>query len=374
MTSLDDLRAAFTLLEDAAPTELSPRPERRPPTRRPGRDLAALAAALVSVAAVVGIAVVVGHQVRPAAPAGPRPSASTSGHATVLVSGAYGETFSLEVVDPSHLCPAPPVQAGYDTGLLRPGSSSSPTTYYQPCARVKIGLVGGTTPLVGRRSVRVSINGRPGLFGAAETIDRHIGAPTLTSVIWQLTSTRWAVLQDGASANPTEHSEVALAELVDGALGALGPQLPADASTPRPFPFRLGFIPHPVGAEWGTTGAQLVAPVYDGVDIGVSTVDVVDYRSADHATTLVTTLWGPDARSGPPPAPPAGSTHVAGRGYLAYVGRNTVDLAIGPYRLRITYSGPAATHDDLVRMASSIELPTAISDHATWFTADDLAP
>ena len=305
-------------------------------------------------------------------------SGSTSSAAPVFgsvqISGA-GYSGVLEIPDVNRLCPNPPAAASYDTGLTVPASSVSTAGYVQPCVRLKVGAAGDTRPDAGANPVTVSINGHLGLFGTAPPIDAHDQAASVASVIWQVVPTRWVVLQGGSLTNQTRPAELALAELIDGIGASSILSRPLDSPSEKPrFPYALTFIPQPVRAEWGTTGADITGPAFDGIDIGVGSVNVADYRSEDHRTMLTTQLWGPGGLPGVPPQSAATSTPVVVRGSVAHVGVSTIDLVTGAYHLRLRYTGPRTTRNDLLRIARGIRLPAHIENQATWFRAADLAP
>ncbi|HZE48470.1 MAG TPA: hypothetical protein VE074_02850 [Jatrophihabitantaceae bacterium] len=140
--------------------------------------------------------------------------------------------------------------------------------------------------------------------------------------------------------------------------------------------YSFGFLPSIVCSEWGINPTTM-SPVYDkagDVGGGVGPILRANYRSLDHRTTLTTEIYGPNALPGHAPAPPAGSSPVSVEGHPAYVGSSTIDVTVGPYTFQIVYSGPAATHDDLLHIAQALHFPDNISNRTTWFDEEALMP
>src|SRR5882757_927054 len=218
---------------------------------------------------------------------------------------------------------------------IRTGDGVVPT-----CAKVTVFDQGTFDPSRIGDAIPVTVAGKPGLFGNASISMCDAPAP---SIAWQIEPGRWAVLQAALPVARTKDVELQIANAATAAALSAAKNRPAGSQTAHKMAYSFGFLPSIVCSEWGINPTTM-SPVYDkagDVGGGVGPILRANYRSLDHRTTLTTKIYGPDALSGQPPTPPAGSSPVSVEGHPAYVGSSTIDVTVGPYTFQIVYSGLA---------------------------------
>ena len=357
----NDIRDALFAKAGEAATGLS-EPARRPvsarhPLRRNLPVVGAIAAAAAVAAAVpLVVAQSGGGKSDPASSARPTPVRPAPSRNISLLQIRIGRGDSSTLGDFGSACP------------VKPGAPV-PT-----CAKVTVFDEGAFGPSRLADATPIAVAGKPGLFGNAQISICGVPAP---SIAWQIEPGRWAVLQAALPSAQTKDMALQIAKAADAAvLSAANHQMaPPGSQTAHKMAYSFGFLPRVVCSEWGVNPTTMVR-VYDkAADIGVgSTLLRANYRSPDHRTTLTTEIYGPDALPGQPPTPPAGTSPVSADGHPAYVGSSTIDVTVGPYTFHIVYSGPAATHADLLHVAQSLYFPDNISNRATWFDEEALMP
>ncbi|MGX7681691.1 hypothetical protein ACSMXN_22630 [Jatrophihabitans sp. DSM 45814] len=394
MRTVNTIRAAFSKLEQAAPTGL---PESflehtvHAPTRASWlvrwRMPLAIAAAICAVLVASSFALGFGRS--NSAPANPHPSPPSLGAhkcavsgGTVIVTGTGCPSITLGRV-PQPTAPTTPSYISW-SGHTPDGWASSgsvecgSTSPFGPV--VKSNYVGNIddcgSALRYRPNTldvskvmsgsRVMVNGHNGYSLRLAYLPDAIDAPTpVPTVAWEYGSGYWAVVQTDKKMTPAATLALAranAAQIEDPGNNPVSTKV-APAS---PVPVNFGYRPK-VLTELAS-GQLLPKP------IGTPILFVTNYSSTDKKTTLKTDLYGPNAETGPPPAVPTAHTDITIQGHVIQVGDHTIDAVIGKYAIHISYSGPDALPSDTLKIAKAMTLPTNMDDPKTWFDGGSMLP
>jgi hypothetical protein len=402
MRSEDTLRAAFALLDEHAPSELTRTLDTEPTRRRnqPGRPtrwLAPAAAALAVVSVAVALTLVV-HARQPhhaAAPVGPSPSRPAI--VTRTVTPPPPPSTATFVIWLGH---APDGWANYglvECGTTRPYGTPVPAPKDSPdCGSAFRYRPGEFNLAKVQHGTPVTVDGHTGYQLQIAYLGDPINEPEpIQTTAWEYRPGYWAVVQTGGPTASTEAANVALARANAAQIESTSNEpTPANRTPSTPVPVVFTYRPNvltglrtqPVGESMPDTTLRRSCVPREPKSASISpcgaslptppsgSLYVVDYYSTDGKTKLTTTLYGPGARGGTPPNPSAASTTVTADGHTLHVGATTIDVTTGSYEIHVDYTGPGASPSDTLRIAKAMNFPQNINDLTTWFDGSNMIP
>ncbi|HEY3718237.1 MAG TPA: hypothetical protein VGL39_27235 [Jatrophihabitantaceae bacterium] len=252
MRTEQDLRAAFTVLEDNAPLELSelveiadePRPRRR---LRNNLTLAAVAATVVAVAAGAPL-LVSGHHAsqQPQVP----PPAKAEKSVTVRYSFTVGHVAGYTITPTT-------IHRDIQQASISIGTGSGNGSTNGPAGALYVFARGGFNPTDAKAGHPVTVNGHGGYFATLTSpslLDDRGNPAKLPAVAWQFAPDTWAMVQaDFRDLEAIRGQDVsAQAEELK-----IARAVHTDAPQPLRVPFRFGYLPPGLVTEGG-------APDQDG--------------------------------------------------------------------------------------------------------------
>lgn len=374
MPTLDDLRAAFTDLEQRAPQPRS-LGATAPPTarRRSRRGWGAAALAAASVAAVaVGISVSAGPGHDAASATSTAPSALSTptappAFAAALVAPKPGGSPQLSfgfAVDPV---------AGYDVTPSAIGASFQSAEIHSTDDAVKGGLqvyyAGAFDATEAQRGMPVTVGGRPGYYAPLRLADGE--DTSYDALAWQYADGGWAVvyLWDGAAGRTADPN--AVRSKASGAAGATQPGGLPDLAALRADELRLASATHA-----GSTAVRVPLKV-SGLDVQVTEIEPgsaaggLVVKAAGHTWDFG---WG-NSELSPADKPGTDTTTLAGRQWLVYHERvsgtiMSLGLSAAGFGMTVTPVGATATLADYRDFLSHVSFPANLGGPTTWFAAD----
>jgi hypothetical protein len=252
MRTEQDLRAAFTVLEDNAPLEIADLVDESAPRHRLRTNLTLAAAAATVVAVAVGVPALVSRHNSAGSgqvstpPASPPPAAHPEAPVSVRYSFTVGSM-------PGYTFTPYSVHRNFQRTDITIGSGGNGQSAQ---GQVYVFAPGAFDPASAKRGKAVPVNGHPGYFASLALAEPVPNDNTkLPAVVWQYAPNAWAMVQadfrdlEALRGKPVD----AQAEEVK-----IAREVHTDQPQALRVPFRFGYLPPGVVTEGG-------APEQDGV-------------------------------------------------------------------------------------------------------------